>query len=98
MCLWGQTRLLFTLPYIVSPHPPTPPPTRHDRSSEKCWTLASNSRFKVVFLGFFNEGESFDDGEATSSLYRAMAHELRRQVLGSGCERCVGGTAGARDS
>eukprot|EP00438_Fugacium_kawagutii_P010330 Skav212583 [mRNA] locus=scaffold125:449307:457734:- [translate_table: standard] len=49
--------------------------------------VASVNHPSVIFLGFFNEGESFDDGEPTTALYHAMANELRRR---SGRTRLIG--------
>ena len=36
---------------------------------------------QVIIFGFFNEGESFDDSEPTTTLYHAMTEQLRRQGL-----------------
>ncbi|CAE7530512.1 GUSB [Symbiodinium sp. CCMP2456] len=39
---------------------------------------ASANHPSVIFYGFFNEGESFDEGEATTWAYESMAAQLRR--------------------
>jgi len=40
-------------------------------------TAASMNHPSVILLGFFNEGDSFDDSEATTGAYQAMAARLR---------------------
>ncbi|CAJ1417461.1 unnamed protein product [Effrenium voratum] len=42
--------------------------------------LASGNHPSVILLGFFNEGESFDQSEATTVAYHAMAQHLRRHT------------------
>ncbi|CAK9115977.1 unnamed protein product [Durusdinium trenchii] len=49
--------------------------------------VASVNHPSVIFFGFFNEGESFDDSEATRTIYHAMASQLRRH---SGHTRLIG--------
>ncbi|CAE6922054.1 GUSB [Symbiodinium natans] len=39
---------------------------------------ASANHPSVIFYGFFNEGESFDDGDASCRAYESMAAQLRR--------------------
>eukprot|EP00929_Paragymnodinium_shiwhaense_P025266 TRINITY_DN15332_c0_g1_i1.p1 TRINITY_DN15332_c0_g1~~TRINITY_DN15332_c0_g1_i1.p1 ORF type:complete len:698 (-),score=106.62 TRINITY_DN15332_c0_g1_i1:94-2187(-) len=43
-------------------------------------TVSSTNHPSVLLLGFFNEGESFDDSAATSFAYEAMADHLRRHT------------------
>ncbi|CAL1135131.1 unnamed protein product [Cladocopium goreaui] len=56
------------------------------RMAQELATTSANHPCVIIF-GFFNEGESFDDSEPTTTLYHAMAEQLRRH---SGNTRLIG--------